>query len=342
MDLFNPADVNDQVFIQQTLVPAALQLANMNGMALAPNFDPFQVLGQADIDTALEGHNNQLRQEHQNRFPISDNLFALITTCLADLNEVQRERLSSTMALRGFNIQGYTYQGIRDVFMELFCAPKSSLDNPSLRTSHNGRSFCVLEDGEMDGVSGFWVEDDDTLECGFLSEWEDVFWTYDDTAHTWASHHFRGRKLRRGPPRNKGKGKGKGGRYRFRSRKGKGKGKGKSKGFANYGDDETAYAVKGKSKGKGKGKKGKKGKDKGEGKDGKDPGGKGPSAHVAADQNATPGTTVTTYQDDTWYYDTWWTDDSWWWSEDAWYQDGYYESAQAVEWRTQEWDASTP
>ena len=95
MDLFSPVDVNDQVFIQQTLIPAALQLANMNGMGLATNFDPFQVLGQADIDNALEGHNNQLRQEHQNRFPISDNLFALITTCLADLNEVQRERLSS-------------------------------------------------------------------------------------------------------------------------------------------------------------------------------------------------------------------------------------------------------
>ena len=285
----SPVQQNDPGFVQHVLRPlAGIQLA-ANGINPPPNFDVFQVLLQGDIDASLEGHNNQLRQEHMDRFPVSDNLFALITTCLADLNEQQRERMSSTLALRGFNIQGYSFQVVRDIFMELFCAPKSSIDNPNLRSGPTSRSFCVLEDGEMDGLAGYWVEDDDTGEVGFLPEWDDVFWVHDDVSFVWASHHFRGRKLRRGPPRGKGKGKGKGGRSRFRSRKGKGKGKGKGS-YAHWGEgEETAFAAKGKGKGK-KGK-GKKGKEKGEGKEGKGPG-KGPDAHVAATLQPAPYTSA--------------------------------------------------
>ena len=225
--------------------------------------------------------------------------------------------MTSTLSLRGLNIQRYTFNAIRDVFIELFCAPKPSLDNPNLRTSPTSRSFCVMEEGDMDGVAGFWGEDEDTGEVGFLPEWKDVFWVYDDNTYAWASHHFRGRKIRRGSPKGKGKGKGKGGRFRFRSRKGKGKGKGKGV-YAHWGDGETAYAVKGKGKGK-KGK-GKKGKEKGEGKDGKNPAGKGPQAHLAETKSSNPASTspdssqqALSYQDDSWYYQgVYWTDDSWW------------------------------
>ena len=113
------------------------------------------LLQQADIDNALQGHNNQLRQEHQNRFPINDNLFALITTCLADLNEVMRERMSSTLAMRGISIEAMSYEVARAIFMELFCNPKSSLENPNLRSGGTSRTFCVIEEGDMDGVNGF-------------------------------------------------------------------------------------------------------------------------------------------------------------------------------------------
>ena len=343
MDLFTPVPQNEPGFVQNILRPLARQQLAANGIQAPGNFDPFQVLVQADIDLAHEGHNAQLRQEHQDRFPISDNLFALITTCLADLNEQQRERMSSTLALRGFNIQGYTYQMVRDVFMELFCAPKSSLDNPNLRSSPMSRSFCVMDEGDMDGTAGYWVEDDETGEVGFLPEFDDIFWVFDDTTYAWHSHHFKGRRLRRGPPRGKGKGKGKGGRSRFRSRKGKGKGKGKGV-YAHWGEgDESAYAVKGKGKGK-KGK-GKKGKEKGEGKEGKDPGGKGPQAHVASTIQSIPAPPIPNSSspafsvDDTWYQDTWWTGEDYGWTGDTWWT-GEYETAQVGEWLSQDWDGS--
>ena len=345
VDLFIPVQQNDPGFVRNVLRPLAVQQLAANQIAAPANFDPFQVLVQADIDLAHEAHNTQLRQEHMERFPISDNLFALITTCLADLNEQQRERMSSTLALRGFNIQGYTYQMVRDVFMELFCAPKSSLDNPNLRSSPTSRSFCVMEEGEMDGLSGFWVEDDDSGEVGFLPEWDDVFWVYDETTFAWLSHHFKGRRLRRGPPRAKGKGKGKGGKFRFRSRKGKGKGKGKGS-FAHLGEgEETAYAVKGKGKGK-KGK-GKKGKEKGEGKEGKDPGGKGPQAHIASSTQPTlpssqPNLSPQVYtNEDPWCYDTWWSGDDYNWTGDTWWT-GEYDSAQAAEWQSYDWEGPSP
>jgi hypothetical protein len=119
----------------------------------------------------------QRRREHEERFPLQDNLFALILTVLSDLIEQQRERMTSTMALRGARIDAYTYESVRDIFIELFCAPRSSLENPSLRTGSQGRSFCIMDHGDMDGTYGYWVEDDESGEVGFLPEVEDVFWT---------------------------------------------------------------------------------------------------------------------------------------------------------------------
>ncbi len=72
----------------------------------------------------------------------------------------------------------YQYGQTRDVMVELFCAPLSSLDNPSLRSTTPAtgrRSFCVIDDGELNGLFGYWVEDELTGEVGFLPEFEDVF-----------------------------------------------------------------------------------------------------------------------------------------------------------------------
>jgi len=98
MDLYTPTLQTEAGFVQNILRPLARQQLADNGIQVPGVFDPFQVLSQVDVDNALEALNTQLRQEHQDRFPISDNLFALITTCLADLNEQQRERMSSTLA----------------------------------------------------------------------------------------------------------------------------------------------------------------------------------------------------------------------------------------------------
>ena len=120
----------------------------------------------------------------------------------------------------------------------LLCAPRSSLDNPTYQTGRMGqKSFCVISEGDLEGWDGFWVEDDDTMEEGFLSNHEDTFWVHDPNASAWIVRRFQGRTLRKGSPKGgkgkKGKGKGKGsfkGRAFFRPRLlAKGKGKGKSK-----------------------------------------------------------------------------------------------------------------
>ena len=69
--------------------------------------------------------------------------------------------------LERLRVQAYTFDIVRDVFLELFCMPKSSLDNPNLRASAGPRAFCILEQGELCDEYGYWAEDDDTGEVGF-------------------------------------------------------------------------------------------------------------------------------------------------------------------------------
>jgi hypothetical protein len=131
MDLLEPAGQNDPTFVGQVLANAA-QLAARNG----------QQIDQAAHDALLDEIDRTRRREHGERFPLQDNLFALILTVLADLNEQQRERMTSTMALRGARIDAYTYESVRDIFIELLCAPRSSLENPSLRTGSRKKLLC--------------------------------------------------------------------------------------------------------------------------------------------------------------------------------------------------------
>ena len=240
MDLLEPVDENDLAF-QGGYNARAVALA-------AQNQQP------PDIPVALVEYNEAQRTAHAGRFPINDNLMALTFTCLADLSETQRERLTSTLTLRGMDVQRYTFEAVRGVFIELFCAPRSSLDNPNLRASGaTARSFCVIDDGIMDQVHGYWAEDEESGEVGFLPEIEDVFWVHDDTNMVWLSRPFRGRSLRRGQAKGKGKGKGQKGFHRFRPFKGKGKGKGKGREDGAHSAHEALKGF-GKSKGKGKGK----------------------------------------------------------------------------------------
>ena len=322
----------------------------MNGAgppAVVDRMNWHNFMTQAEADERLEACRNQMLEAQRRLFPLSDNLFALVTTVLSDLNEMQRERFASTMALRGLRIQQYSYDIVREIFIELFCAPRSSLDNPNLRSSQTSRSFCILDEGEMDEMAGYWVEDDDTGELGFLPEWEDVFWTHDDLSFTWASAHFSGRKLRRGAPRFGGKGRGKGG-YKGRFKR---KYRSRGKGNAHFADEEWSNWTKGKGK-KGKGKYKGKGDGKGFSKGGKHQGKskgkgdfKGDKGKGSPDQthlvDAAPPSSASTpeirssgdvWYDDSWYQDTWWTDDYQDWSS------GY----EAEEWHTSPgWTATT-
>ena len=51
-----------------------------------------------------------------------------------------RERLTSSLSLLKMNITAYTLDLEQTVFVELFCTPKSSMENPSLRVSGHGGS----------------------------------------------------------------------------------------------------------------------------------------------------------------------------------------------------------
>ena len=121
-------------------------------------------------------------------------------------------------------MQEYQFGTIRDLYNELLATAKTGFENHHLRRLGGGcRSFCIIEDGDMDGQEGHWVEDDETLEVGFIAEEfsleaDDSFWLYDEESCNWINKRFRGRALRRGQPKGKGRGHGAKGKSQFRSR----------------------------------------------------------------------------------------------------------------------------
>ena len=164
-------------------------------------------------------------------------LSALIFVSLADLTQDQRNTLTSIMTHRGRTLAEYTVQELRDLFLEMFCATRTAVDNPMMQPSGMAqrRSFLVMDEGEseIDGTTGYWAEDDEDGAEGFLEALDDVFWVYDDNVYTWYQRRFQGRSTRRGKggknKMRKGRGKGRSGRRFFRPRR-KGKGKGRRKG----------------------------------------------------------------------------------------------------------------
>ena len=194
MDLLVPSTRADVAFQQLLIGPHAAQM-----QAGEPLIDP---------DEALERYNRNNRENHRQLFPLSDNLYALIFIVLADLSENQRERLTSTLTLRGYDVQTYSFEIVRDLFMELFCAPKSSLDNPNLRTSGGNRAFCVLEQGELCDEYGYWAEDEETGEVGFLQEMEDVLWSTRTTNGLGPLATSKDGNCEHGAPKGNGKGNG--------------------------------------------------------------------------------------------------------------------------------------
>ena len=75
----------------------------------------------------------------------------------------------------------YNVQELRDIFLEMFCATKTAVDNPMMQPTGTGqrRSFLVLDEGELEGTDGYWAEDDEDGAEGFLDALEDVFWVCD-------------------------------------------------------------------------------------------------------------------------------------------------------------------
>ena len=345
MDLFTPVTSSHPEFA--VYLQALVDRYTANGWQMP-----------ADEDSVLALINDQLKNRHLEKFPYNDNLMALIFIISSNLSEQQRTLLQTHCTLRNWRIQDYSFDAMRTLFMELLTAPKSSLEDPNIRPRNDfrggHRSFVVLDDvGELDGHSGYWVEDEETGIEGFVDEIEDVFWVFNDQESSWASARFKGRSYSRGGKgKRKGKkGFGKGGKGRrfFKPRRfGKGRSHMADELSPEYSADAVADAFKGGKKGKSKGK-GKKGFSKGFGHFGKGKGKKGkgkgkPDAaadaaqpqvenpYLGSDQQWTPEEWQA-YEND-WSqddYTAWSTTDSWWendafassdWHDDAWYAAG--------------------
>ena len=203
----------------------------------------------------------QRKRKHERAFPFSENLLAMFHLVLAELSADQRERITMSLTLEGKKLTDYTQAMLREKINSMLVANKTSLQTPHLNQNSRGqRSYLILDEGTLDGFSGYWVEDDETGEEGFTDPAEEVFWTFDDENECWIARRTYGRRFRRG--QSKGKGRGKSGKKRSYA-KGRKRFKPygqRKKNRAHYGDGdeeqpeepEDAWKAKGKSKGKSK------------------------------------------------------------------------------------------
>ena len=110
-----------------------------------------------------------------------------------------RERLTSSFSLRGNRYPRYTCECARTVFVELFCTPKSSMENPSLRLSGHvssmNRTF-IVEDYVADDF-GQLAKGEVTGEQGYIDDERSCFWTWDDTECAWQSRPLKGRQVKK-------------------------------------------------------------------------------------------------------------------------------------------------
>ena len=86
------------------------------------------------------------KAQHQNQFPLSDNLMSLIFLVQSDLNEQQRERFVSSMNIRQIAMPQYTYLQVKQLFFRTFlrfpnrcCRPKYSAPKAVDLLHHRGR-----------------------------------------------------------------------------------------------------------------------------------------------------------------------------------------------------------
>ena len=238
--------------------------------------------------------NERLKRQHSLTIPITANLVALMFVSLADLTQDQRQVLTSLMAHRSRPLADYRIEEIREVYLEVFCTTRTSVENPLLAPSGNAgrKSFLIIEEGYLDQHEGFWVEDEDDGAEGFLELDEDAFWIYvpktvpRTTNEAWPEGEKKRQRKRRKRPRRP---------TVFCRKKGRSNVAEEQQDAwqawdwqdGGYGEDqwswephsEESYAM------KGKGKKGKKGKNKGKwsSKDGKGDGGKDHFANTASE-----------------------------------------------------------
>ena len=136
------------------------------------------------------------KEKHRKEFPFREDLSAWLFFIATSLGEDQRRTVMNALTAKNITLRQYTRENIKGVIIDLLQAPKNSLEDPSLRRRGGKggggyRSFCILEDVEeiVDGVVGYWAEDEEHGYVGFLPEHDETeFWYYDDTSNNPAEH----------------------------------------------------------------------------------------------------------------------------------------------------------
>ena len=112
--------------------------------------------------------NERIKSVHKGQFPFQDSVYAQLFFLQSTLTESQRTLIIQHTKLRGIDIMGWTFELLRELFLELIAAPQSAIDDPNIRQKKFGRTFIVLEEVEdEEGNSGFWCEDEQTCLVGF-------------------------------------------------------------------------------------------------------------------------------------------------------------------------------
>ena len=121
---------------------------------------------------------DRLKRQNALTIAITVNLVALVFVPLADLTQDQRQVLTSLIAHRNRPLADYRIEEVREVYLEVFCTTRTSIENPLLAPSGNAgrKSFLIIQEGYLDNHEGFWVEDEDDGAEGFLELDEDAFW----------------------------------------------------------------------------------------------------------------------------------------------------------------------
>ena len=93
------------------------------------------------LKTLSSAANARMKGQHSRTIPITENLVALTFVSLADLTQDQRQVLTSLMAHRNRPLADYRIQELREVYLEVFCTTRTSVENPLLAPSgHAGRT----------------------------------------------------------------------------------------------------------------------------------------------------------------------------------------------------------
>ena len=95
---------------------------------------PAEEQGEIAPEEAMERANARLRDQHARTIPITANLVALIFVSLSDLTQDQQQVLTSLMAHRNRALADYRLNELREVYLEIFCTTKTSVDNPLPRS----------------------------------------------------------------------------------------------------------------------------------------------------------------------------------------------------------------